>query len=96
MIVSDNSFIIWRAAADEAEIITIGVAPNARCGGIATNLVCRMENELKKRGVIKVFLDVAANNLPAIKLYEKNGFIRVGMRNGYYRGIDGIVMRKSL
>ncbi|MDR1026960.1 MAG: hypothetical protein LBL46_00910, partial [Rickettsiales bacterium] len=34
IVASDNGFIVWRAAADEAEIITIGVRPSARRTGI--------------------------------------------------------------
>ena len=39
IVASQNGFIVWRAVADEAEIITIGVHPNARRGGIAAAML---------------------------------------------------------
>ena len=96
IIASENSFIIWRVAADEAEIITIGVRPSARRGGAASALVAVMENAVRNKGVKKIFLEVAADNGAAIKLYERNGFVRVGLRPKYYDGIDGVIMEKTL
>lgn len=96
IISSDNGFIVWRIAADQAEIITIGVAPAARHTGIATALLCLMENDLKKHGVVKIFLEVAENNTPARALYSNNGFVSVGIRPKYYDGVDAIIMCKDI
>ena len=93
---SENSFIVWRVVADEAEIITIGVRPSARRFGVASALIAVMENGLCKEGVKKIFLEVAVDNEAAIKLYEKNGFIRVGVRPKYYDGTDGVIMEKKV
>ncbi|MBO5740176.1 MAG: GNAT family N-acetyltransferase [Alphaproteobacteria bacterium] len=96
IIASQNGFIVWRAVADEAELITIGVAPDARRTGIAAAMMGIMEGELKKSGVKSVFLEVAENNAPARKLYEQNGYVQVGVRPKYYDGIDAIMMKKDL
>ncbi len=96
IIASQNGFIVWRAVADEAEIITIGVAPNARRSGIAAAMLGIMEADLKKHGVKHIFLEVAADNAPARALYEQNGFVQVGVRPGYYDGTDAIMMRKDI
>ena len=48
IIASQNGFIVWRAVADEAEIITIGVHPDARRSGIAAAMLGIMEADLKK------------------------------------------------
>jgi len=96
IVISDNGLIVWRVAADEAEIITIGVASNARRSDIARALVKIMESELEKKGIKKVFLEVAIDNDAAIGLYEKSGFHRVGARPKYYDGVDGIIMSKDL
>ena len=42
-----------------------------------------------------ITLEVREDNLPAIKLYEKNGFERKAIRKGYYNGIDGILMERN-
>ena len=96
IIASDNGFIVYRATLDEAEIITIGVAPDARRGGIAAAMLGIVENELRHNGVKKIFLEVADNNTPARALYEQNGFIEIGRRPKYYDGIDAIMMAKEL
>ena len=95
-IASDNGFIVWRAAADEAEIITLCVRPQMRRSGIGSAMLALMKKDLRKKNVRKIFLEVAADNLPAIGLYEKNGFAKIGARRGYYDGIDAVVMEKSL
>ena len=40
-------------------------------------------------------LEVREDNIFAIKLYEKNGFIKKAKREGYYNGIDGILMERK-
>jgi len=42
-----------------------------------------------------ITLEVRENNIPAIKVYEKNGFEKKAIRKGYYRGIDGILMERK-
>ena len=93
---SQNGFVVWRVVADEAEIITIGVHPDARRGGIAAAMLTLVENDVKTRGGKKIFLEVAENNVPARALYEHNGYVRVGVRPKYYNGVDAILMEKAL
>jgi len=93
---SKNGFIVWRTVADEAEIITIGVTPDARRNGIAETMIILMEQELKKQNVVNIFLEVSEVNYPAIKLYEKMGFVVAGKRPKYYDGVDAIIMKKAL
>ena len=96
IIMSENGFIVYRIAVDEAEIITIGVNPDFRRQGIAAAMVGIIEKTLKNQGVKKIFLEVASNNIPAQKLYENSGFIRVGLRPKYYDGVDAILMSKNI
>ena len=96
IIMSDNSFLVYRPAADEVEILTIGVLPDLRRTLIATALLNVMENEVKKSGARAIFLEVAADNDAALSLYEKNGYTRIGIRPEYYDGTDAITMRKTL
>ena len=42
-----------------------------------------------------ITLEVKIDNVPAIKLYEKNGFVKKTTRKGYYKGIDGILMERK-
>ena len=96
IVASDNGFIVWRTIGDEAEIISIGVAPEKRHQGIAETMIVLMEQELKKISVVNVFLEVSEVNYPAKKLYEKMGFKVAGKRPKYYNGTDAIIMSKKL
>ncbi len=42
-----------------------------------------------------ITLEVKETNIPALKLYEKNGFYKIAIRKGYYNGIDGILMERK-
>ena len=42
-----------------------------------------------------VTLEVKVDNISALRLYEKCGFIKKAIRKGYYNGIDGILMEKE-
>ena len=42
-----------------------------------------------------ITLEVREDNIPAIKVYEKNGFIKKAIRKGYYNGIDGLLMERK-
>lgn len=97
IVASENGFIVWRNVLDESEIITIGVHPDARGAGIAIAMIGIMENEVKKVGATKIFLEVSTENTPAIKLYEKCGFVQIGKRKNYYSdGTDAILMQKEI
>ena len=52
-------------------------------------------NELLKDVDKSITLEVRIDNIPAIKLYEKNGFVKKAIRKGYYNGIDGILMERK-
>ena len=96
IIMSENGFVVYRIAADEAEIITIGVNPDFRRNGIASAMIGIIEKTFKNQGVKKLFLEVALNNIPAQKLYESMGFKTVGLRPKYYDGVDAILMSKDI
>lgn len=96
IIVSQNGFIVYRVAVDEAEIITIGVNPEMRRKGIASAMITIVEKNIKNQGVKKLFLEVASNNSAGKKLYENCGFNVVGLRPKYYDGVDAILMSKDI
>ena len=78
-------FILVRCAGDEAEILTLCVDPQHRVQKIATRILKSVLADLKSAGILRIILEVAHNNQPAISLYEGCGFDRVGERPGYYR-----------
>lgn len=91
------AYAIFQRAADEAELLRIGVDPPYRRRGLATRLIDSGLARLRERGVERCFLEVAAGNRAAIALYEQLGFSRRGYRRGYYpNGDDALLLAKKL
>ena len=67
-------FILSRVAADEAEILTIAVAPEWRRRGIATSLLKPHMHGLSANRVSRLFLEVDVENTAARALYANFGF----------------------
>ncbi len=82
-------FIVSRRAADEAEVITIGVRPELQRRGIARALLNHELGELSGKGAMRCFIEVAVSNAPARALYEGSGFRQVGLRRAYYERPGG-------
>ena len=82
-------FIMVRAAADEAEILTLGVRNAVRREGIAAALLNEAMALLKANGAVRLILEVACDNPGAIRFYAALDFAEVGRRPGYYRRSDG-------
>ena len=86
-----------RVAADEAEVLTLAVAPQARRRGLARRLLAAVMAEAADRGARSMALEVAAGNEAGRALYEAAGFEPVGRRRGYYPGgEDALVLRAAL
>lgn len=73
-------FLVYRAAADEREVLNLAVDPGFRRRGIAAALLrAAMDGS---PGVW--FLEVRESNQAARELYRKSGFIEVSKRREYY------------
>jgi [ribosomal protein S18]-alanine N-acetyltransferase len=90
-------FIMSRVAADEAEILSIAIAPARRGHGLSKPLLDIHLRTLAGRAVRAVFLEVDERNTPARRLYNRAGFREVGRRQGYYEsGAAALVLRRDL
>ena len=101
LVEGDAGFILGRAIAGEAELLTLAVAPEARRRGLGRKLLARFQYQASLRSAERAFLEVSAENAPAIALYESAGFTRVGLRRGYYQApsgqrIDALVLARDL
>lgn len=94
-------FILCRALAGEAEILTLAVHPDQRRRGLGRDLVIAAIARALDEAIEALFLEVAVDNPAAMGLYLSCGFRQVGRRKGYYRradgqAIDALVMRRDL
>lgn len=82
---------------DQMEITNIVVRKDMRNKGIGNILLNKLIQLSKGNKKSMVFLEVNSNNLNAIKLYEKNGFKKVGLRKNYYNNTyDAILMNLKI
>lgn len=89
--------LLARAAADEAEILTLAVLPRWRRLGIALGLVGHLVDWSAAAKVARLFIEVAEDNVAARALYERSGFATVGRRSAYYApGNDALLLQRRL
>lgn len=95
-----TGYLLMHVHGDEAEILSIGTAPDWQRQGIAAELIRNAIAELRPEGVAHLFLEVAVDNPPALALYETMEFTQVGRRSGYYQRdggrCDALVLRHDL
>ena len=86
---------IWNVCG-EAEVIDVGVLSEYRKRGIGKGLFEAVFRYMRENGVETVNLEVREDNIPAIRLYEKLGFEKVGVRKKYYDNkVDAILYTKK-
>ncbi|MBS1721464.1 MAG: ribosomal protein S18-alanine N-acetyltransferase [Armatimonadetes bacterium] len=84
---------VW-ILADEAHVTTIAVQPELRGQGLGRELMDEVLARSAERGAVCSTLEVRAGNEAAIHLYESMGYVRAGLRKGYYpdNKEDAVVM----
>ena len=93
----EAGFALLQCVPPEAELLSIGVDPAVRRGGVGRALLQHAAHDLMQGGGAVMFLDVAADNDPALALYRALGFQDMSRRVRYYGGrIDAIVMQAGL
>lgn len=93
-----DAFALVRVVADEAELLTLAVAPHAQRRGLATAL---MHDWLTAVKAERAFLEVSEDNTAAKQLYLKHGFEVCGRRKDYYvrnggTAVDALLMQKAI
>ncbi len=84
-----NAFAMGRVVLDEAELLTLARAPAVRGQGFGNNILLAFEHAASRRGARRFFLEVAADNAPALRLYTGAQYTEIARRKGYYTRPDG-------
>ncbi|ORM55652.1 ribosomal-protein-alanine N-acetyltransferase [Pantoea conspicua] len=82
-------FAITQVVLDEASLFNIAVDPAWQRRGFGRQLLQHLIDELIKRDVLTLWLEVRASNLPAIALYQQLEFNQVSRRPNYYPTVSG-------
>ena len=75
--------VLW-CIMDQGELANIAVADGHRGRGLGAFLLEKMLDVGRARGVASVYLEVRASNEEAIELYDRFGFVQIGVRKRYY------------
>jgi ribosomal-protein-alanine N-acetyltransferase len=94
---------VLMSAPGEAQVLNLSVVADARRQGIGRRLLRLFIDDARNLDAQQIFLEVRTSNIPAIRLYEAEGFLPVARRIDYYPGAsasapreDAIVMRRAL
>ena len=92
-----SGYVGSQSVLGESDMMNVAVHPDYRRQGIAEKLCLALVEALKEKGNHCLTLEVRASNEPAKALYEKLGFIQVGLRKNYYRNPreDACILRKE-
>lgn len=82
-------FALGRVAADECELLSLGVEPDFRSQGLGAQLLAAAMSRAAAEKARWFFLEVAEDNKSARRLYENYGLTGVGQRLDYYENADG-------
>lgn len=96
-----RAILLTRIIAGEAEVLTIATHPDHRRQGLARALLAQFHAMAQARGASAAFLEVAADNAPALALYRAMGYQPVGHRRAYYARegappADALVLQRAL
>jgi ribosomal-protein-alanine N-acetyltransferase len=90
------AFAVWWRVAAELHLLNLAVAPENRRQGIARALLEEVLAEGRREAAEQMTLEVAAENAPALALYEAFGFAAVGRRRDYYGpGNDAVLLTRA-
>lgn len=84
-----HGFLLARLAADEAEVLTMAVLPDARRRGVGRAMLAELQEILVSKAARRLFLEVSQDNAAALALYYSCGLTESGRRSGYYSNSGG-------
>jgi ribosomal-protein-alanine N-acetyltransferase len=93
-------YFVVMLAADEGHLLNLSIAAARQRQGHGGILLQRLCDLLRGRGARLIFLEVRPSNLAGLRLYERHGFQRAGLRRDYYPAPEGredaLVFRLSI
>ncbi|OIQ95734.1 mycothiol acetyltransferase [mine drainage metagenome] len=93
-------YAVMMVVPDEAQLLNISVAPECRRAGYGTALLLHLVAQARAHGAKRLLLEVRPSNVAGLALYHRHGFLRIGLRRGYYPAAQGredaLVLAKDL
>ncbi len=77
-------YAVVMLAADEAHLLNLSIAADDQRQGHGSMLLRRLCDVARVQGARMIFLEVRPSNVVGLRLYDRHGFQRVGLRREYY------------
>ena len=93
-------YCLYQMMFEQAEILRIGTHPDYQRQGIASQAIDKLHRVLQSNQVESLLLEVRADNHAAIALYERQNFVVIHKRKGYYKvphkpAVDALIMQHT-
>lgn len=96
-VLAGNAVVLFRRGTSVARLYSLVVRPDYQRRGIARSLLATVASEAGRRGCRVMQLEVRPDNLAAIRLYMKDGYVMTATAVNFYEdGSDALTMRKPL
>ena len=82
-------YAVMMQASDEAHLLNLTIAAGYQKQGRGSQLLQRLCEVARGWGARRVFLEVRPSNADGLRLYERHGFKRAGLRREYYPARNG-------
>ncbi len=93
-------YCIYQMVFEVAEVLRIATHGDYQKKGVAWGLLDELDRRCRAKGVTRILLEVRADNVSALRLYEKHGFYQIDVRTGYYKDewgkMDALILQKDL
>lgn len=86
-------YAVLMLAVDEAQLLNISIAPQYQRQGFGMRLLSELKNLMHQQGMRRILLEVRRSNKAARGLYQAAGFVKIGVRRGYYKCADVVAGR---
>jgi len=83
------AYAVTMPALEEIHLLNLAVAKYAQGRGIGTALLQHLLDRAKPTRCEVIYLEVRPSNIAGLRLYEKFGFRRLGLRRNYYPSVTG-------
>jgi ribosomal-protein-alanine N-acetyltransferase len=77
-------YAVLMPAADEVHLLNLSIAADYQQQGHGSLLLRRLCDVARAQGARTIFLEVRPSNIAGLRLYQRHGFERVGLRREYY------------
>lgn len=92
-----DAIVTYRSGFHGARLYSLVTGPAHRGRGVARALLDAAEAAAMERGCVSLRLEVRVDNDAAVKLYERRGYVVVGVTDDFYEDdSDALRMRKRL